>query len=153
MTICISILLGFLASRIAVMLCDFMEYKEVFWFVKLNIISNLKILIEDEKFDQYMSLIVKEYPHLKDEKIIDLNLFFGLNLPKSEMTDYANELCDVAENRNGFYGFLLRLISCNFCLSIWASFIISIIAVIFYHVGLETFVLTPIFAYLITEKL
>ncbi len=127
--ILVSILLCFLGSRIGVMLCDFMSYKEIFGFFKEWVA---------EKVDKD---IFADYIH-------DIN-----DMGKLEAAIEMNVCYDLLSHRNGFYSFLLRLLDCKFCLTIWASLFVSIIAVVFYGFRIELIFLTPIIGYFITEKL
>lgn len=127
--ICISIFLGFVASRLGVMVYDFMCYREIFGGVKFWIAK---------KVDPTLL-----YHFYKDTP----------NTPKTDAQDRMNEAYDLLSNKDGFFAFLLRLTECNLCLTIWFSFLVSIPTVLLYDVNFEAIFLTPIFGYFITEKL
>lgn len=129
LTILISILIGFFASRIAVMLCDFMSYKEIFSFIK-------------------------EYVAEKIDKDIFADYIHEINdMGKLEAAVTMNICYDLLSHRNGFWSFLLRLLDCKFCLTIWVSLFAAIISILFYGMDYETIILVPIFGYFTTEKL
>lgn len=127
-TVLISIFLGFIGSRLGVMAYDFMCYKEIFGWIKVGVAK----------------LIFDKSEIVKFEK--DL---YGKNLPKSQEQEEFIEYYDYLAAESMIIG----LLDCKYCLTIWASLIVSIFSTICYEVGIESIILTPIFGYLITEKL
>jgi hypothetical protein len=146
-----SLLLGFIASRIAVMLDDFMQYREIFWFVKKYILSNMGVGIDGSKFDYIFSEVFKR--PLKKTDIIQISDLEDSSLTKAEVSDLIQTICSYAENLSGIYAFILRLINCRFCLCIWTALTVTLICFFRYDLDEEAFLLVPIFSYLITEKL
>lgn len=124
-----SIFLGFIGSRIGVMAFDFMCYKEVFWFVKEYVL---------------IKIIGTDYYDFIHENLLST---------KSETAILIQEKCDQASNRFGFWPFVLCLLDCKFCLTVWASLIVGLFGVIMYNLGFESILIVVIVGYIITEKI
>ncbi len=114
--------LAFFASRIAVMLTDFLTYGEIFGGVKL--------------------WIAGKYDHIRvNDFIQDIE-----EMPISEAQNMADEMYDFIAAKS----FLIRLMNCKFCLTIWVAVLMAAVWPCLPWMGV---VIVPIIAYLITEKL
>lgn len=91
------ILLAFFASRIAVMIYDFLSWGEIFGFVKLWIARK----VDPMRVDAFLEDIAE--------------------MPKSEAQIMSLEMYDFIAARS----FFVSLIDCKFCLTIWVAVILA----------------------------
>ncbi len=123
------IVFSFMAHRIAVMLYDFFSYGEIFGRIKLWIASKVNNI-------QY-KIFIREIEHLTKSNAQEKSLYFY----------------DALTNNKGFWAFVLSLIDCKFCLTIWISGFISLLLIIFLGMPLYILLFIPVFAYFLTEKI
>lgn len=125
MQIVIVLILSVVSHRIGVMLFDFFSYGQVFGGFKLWVAQRI-----DYK-------IVNEFTKNRDEKT------------KSEMIVESIGLYDLLSNRKG--GFLLSLLNCVFCTTVWVSLIIGLIGIVFINIPIYSIIIIPVLAYWMTE--
>ena len=123
------LLFGFVGHRLGIMAHDFFDYGQIFGKIKFNIAKKINKTTVD--------VFERESKHLR----------------KSEAIEKAYYMYDEVCNSEGFYSFLLNLLNCKYCTTIWTSLFVAIIAITLYGFNPIALVLIPLIGYFLTEKI